>query len=271
MTRLALAALADDAEGCADLLASGEPLEMPAVALSRAIAAGSARAALVLAGWGVSLSPYPEPITIPGDTLAARRERVRRYLTDLLTLGQRRLEFCATHRPHRPTEGHEFSGALYLHAVSRASGPALAALIGAGLVSARDRAGLMLVAANHWVSWLDEGFLETAVLLARSLDGSPPYPTIDFSSCELGSFAASDLFDIAACRPATWLREYLPRAARVARGGRRRALVRAPRDVPHGLEAPTAIRVGAPGGGGRRRARPLWRRSSAEASAPLTE
>ena len=38
MTRLVLAALADDAETCADLLSSSEPAEMPAVALSRAIA-----------------------------------------------------------------------------------------------------------------------------------------------------------------------------------------------------------------------------------------
>lgn len=219
MTRLVLAALADDAETCAELLSSGEPVEMSAVALSRAIAAGSSRAALALAGWGVALAPYPEAVVVPGDTLARREGRVRGYLRDLLALGSARLEFSGRHRPRRPAAGHEFSGCLYLHAISRASGPALSALLDANLLSARDRAGLMLVAANYWVSWRDEGFLETAVLLARSLGERPPYPTIDFKSCGLGNYIASDLFDLAACRPATWLGDYLPRVARVAREG----------------------------------------------------
>ena len=219
MTRLVLAALADDAETCADLLSSSEPAEMPAVALSRAIAAGSSRAALALAGWGGALVPYPEAIVVPGDTLARREERVGGYLRDLLAMGEGRLEFSGRHRPRRPAAGHEFSGCLYLHAISRASGPALAALLDANLLSARDRAGLMLVAANYWVSWRDEGFFETAVLLARSLGERPPYPTIDFKSCGLGSYIVSDLFDLAACRPATWLGSYLPRVARVAREG----------------------------------------------------
>ena len=219
MTRLVLAALADDAETCAELLSSGEPAEMPAVALSRAIAAGSSRAALALAGWDVTLAPYPEAIVVPGDTLARREGRVRGYLRDLLAMGEGRLEFSGRHRPRRPAAGHEFSGCLYLHAISRASGPALAALLDANLLSSRDRAGLMLVAANYWVSWRDEGFFETAVLLARSLGERPPYPTIDFKSCGLGSYIASDLFDLAACRPATWLGSYLPRAERVAREG----------------------------------------------------
>lgn len=219
MTRLVLAALVDDAETCAELLSSGEPAEMPAVALSRAIAAGSSRAALALAGWGVTLAPYPDAIVVPGDTLARREGRVRGYLRDLLALGSGRLEFCGRHRPRRPAPGHEFSGCLYLHAISRASGPALSALLDANLLSARDRAGLMLVAANYWVSWQDEGFLETAVLLARSLGERPPYPTIDFKSCGLGNYIVSDLFDLAACRPATWLGSYLLRAARVAREG----------------------------------------------------
>ena len=173
MSRLVLAALTDDAEACAELLSSGEPAEMPAVALSRAIAAGSSRAALALAGWGVTLAPYPEAIVVPGDTLACREGRVRGYLSDLLALGSGRLEFCGRHRPRRPAPGHEFSGCLYLHAISRASGPALSALLDANLLSARDRAGLMLVAANYWVSWRDEDFFETAVLLARSLGRHP--------------------------------------------------------------------------------------------------
>lgn len=219
MTQLVLAALVDDAEKCAELLSGDVPLEMPAVALSRAIAAGSPRAALTLAGWGVTLSPHPEAIVIPGDTLVARRERVRGYLTDLLTLGNGRLEFCELRRPRCPAEGQELAGALHIHAISRASGPALVELLDAGLLTERDRAGLMLVAANYWVSWRDEWFCEMAVLLARSLKGVPPYPTIDFKSCGAGDLVASDLFDLGACRPATQLRQYLPLAARVAREG----------------------------------------------------
>lgn len=219
MTQLVLAALADDAEKCVELLASGAPLEMPAVALSRAIAAGSSRAALALAGWGVTLSPYPEAVVILGDTLATRRERVRGYLTDLLTLGNGRLEFCERRRPRRSAEGQEFAGALHIHAISRSSGPALVELLDAGLLTERDRAGLMLAAANYWVGWRDEWFCEMAVLLARSLEGVPSYPTIDFKSCGAGDLVASDLFDLGACRPATQLRQYLPLAARVAREG----------------------------------------------------
>mgnify|MGYP003179113672 CR=1 FL=1 len=219
MTQLALAALADDAEKCVGLLSGDVPLEMPAVALSRAIAAGSQRAALALAGWGVTLSPYPEAVAIPGDTLVTRCERVRGYLTDLLTLGNGRLEFCERRRPRCPAEGQGFAGALHIHAISRASGPALVELLDAGLLTERDRAGLMLVAANYWVSWQDEWFFEMAVLLARSLEGVPSYPTIDFKSCGAGDFVTSDLFDLGACRPATLLRQYLPLAARVAREG----------------------------------------------------
>lgn len=219
MTQLVLAALADDAEKCAELLSGDVPIEMPAVALSRAIAAGSPRAALAHAGWGVTLSPYPEAVVVPGDTIATRRGRVRGYLTDLLTLGNGRLEFCERRRPRRPAEGQEFAGALHIHAISRASGPALVELLDAGLLTERDRAGLMLVAANYWVSWQDEWFFEMAVLLARSLEGVPSYPTIDFKSCGAGDFVTSDLFDLGACRPATLLRQYLPLAARVAREG----------------------------------------------------
>lgn len=219
MMQLVLAALADDAEKCVGLLSGDVPLEMPAVALSRAIAAGSQRTALALAGWGVTLSPYSEAVVIPGDTLAARRERVRDYLTDLLTLGNGRLEFCERLRPRRPADGQEFAGALHIHAISRASGPALVELLDAGLLTERDRAGLMLVAANYWVSWRDDWFLEMAVLLARSLEGVPSYPAIDFKSCGAGDFMASDLFDLGACRPATQLRQYLPLVARVAREG----------------------------------------------------
>lgn len=129
------------------------------------------------------------------------------------------IPYGESHRPRAPRKGYEFSGCLYLHAASRLCADAICALTDADLLSARDRAGLLLAAANYWVAWGDMGYRDIALLLAGTFDGLPPYPTINFGSCGLGSIVASSLLDLAARCQLKCVPEYMERAVDLSQTG----------------------------------------------------
>lgn len=205
MTQLVEAALNNDAQGVYALLASGEPVEMPGIALCRAISSGSVDAALTLAGEGVTLAPYPSAAVVPNDTLQAKEKRMRFYFSKLLALRVDEARYSEPidddeddMRPKPPAPGSEHNGSLYLFAASLKCGPVIEALINAGLLSGRDRAGLMLVAAYHWVTAFEKPYFDLYVLLAKSFKGAiPPYPTIDLMIGGMGDVIISDPVDCA--------------------------------------------------------------------------
>lgn len=205
MTQLVEAALDNDAQGVYALLVSGEPVEMPGIALCRAISSGSVDAALALAGEGVTLAPYPSAVVVPNDTLQAKEKRMRFYFTELLGLRVDEARYSEPidddedhMRPKPPAPGSEHNGSLYLFAASLKCGPVIDALLNAGLLSGRDRAGLMLVAAYHWVYIFEKPYFDLYVLLAKSFNGlTPPYPTIDLMSGGMGDAIVSDPVDCA--------------------------------------------------------------------------
>ena len=229
MTQLVEAALDNDAQGVYALLHSDEPIEMPSIALCRAIAAGSADAALALAGEGVSLVAYPRPIVIAGDTLEEKRKRVRYYFTRLLNLRINEIRYAEpvdeddeedVALPKAPAPGCEQNGFLYIHATSLGCAPAVEALVNAGLLSARDRAGLLLMASYHWAYLASKRHFELAVYLAKTFDGNPPYPMIDFTSSGLSKFAISDPADCVLLNDTSEMTESLRRLSQIAvKGG----------------------------------------------------
>lgn len=218
MKELVSAALANNVGAVARLFDS-ESLEMTSVALVRAIAAGNTDVALDLAGRGVAFEPYLQPAPQLEHAESGVEERTRFYLADLLGMDSRSIPYGEGHRPRRPAVGKEFSGCLYLHAASRLCAKTVRSLADEGLLSARDRAGLLLAAANYWVAWGDMGYRDIALLLAGTFDGLPPYPTINFGSCGLGSIVASSLLDLAARCQLKYVSEYMERAVDLSQSG----------------------------------------------------
>lgn len=107
----------------------------------------------------------------------------------------------------------------YICAASRLCAKTVRSLADEALLSARDRAGLLLAAANYWVAWGDLGYRDIALLLAGTFDGLPPYPTINFGSCGLGSIVASSLLDLAARCRLKYVPEYMERAVGLSQSG----------------------------------------------------